>query len=368
MRHVGEDGVLHGGVQRVRVRFLVCARGHAEEAILRVDGIQAAVVANVHPGDIVTHRPHFIALLGIHLGRNQHGQIRLAAGRGERGSDILHIALRVFNAQNKHVLGHPAFLHALVRGNAQRKALFAQQHVAAVTRVDGPNGVFLRELHNVAVLGVNVGLGVLAAHEIVRFIAQLLQRFHTHTRHDVHVQHNVDGIRHFNAHLGERRANGAHAVRNDIHGAALHHAGIHGDELGFHLAGLHPIVDGGGVFLVFGADERAVLHAGHVVLCGVVQHAARQQLFVQRLHLARAERLFAQSLQLFFRAVNPHNFIRGHEVFHFLDPGEDVFVVRQCHIPVTFLTCISLPALPAGARVRDLNSLYLFVKKSTSEM
>ena len=30
----------------------------------------------------------------------------------------------------------------------------------------------------------------------------------------------------------------------------------------------------------FGADECAVLHAGHVVLCGVVQHAARQQLFV----------------------------------------------------------------------------------------
>ena len=53
MRNVGENGALHRGVQGVGVGFLVGAGSHAEEAVLRVDGIQAAVVANVHPGDIV---------------------------------------------------------------------------------------------------------------------------------------------------------------------------------------------------------------------------------------------------------------------------------------------------------------------------
>ena len=93
----------------------------------------------------------------------------------------------ILDAEDQHVLGHPALLHALIAGDAQREALLAQQHVAAVAGVDGPDGVLLGELHDVAVLGVDVGLGVLAADEVVG-VAQLTQRLHAHAGHDVHVQ------------------------------------------------------------------------------------------------------------------------------------------------------------------------------------
>ena len=43
----------------------------------------------------------------------------------------------ILDAQDEHMLGHPALVLAQVGGDAQRKALFAQQHVAAVTGVDG---------------------------------------------------------------------------------------------------------------------------------------------------------------------------------------------------------------------------------------
>ena len=323
-------------MQGVGVGFLVGAGSHAEEAVLRVDGIQTAVVANVHPGDIVAHRPHLVALLGIHFGRDEHGQVGFAAGRGERGGDVVHVALRILDAEDQHVLGHPAFLVALVAGDAQREAFFAQQHVSAVAGVDGPDGVVLGELDDVAVLRVDVRTGMLAAHEIVG-IAQLTQGLHTHAGHDIHVQHNVDGVGHFNADLGERAADGAHAVRNNVHGAARHHIFVQGQQLGLHFVGVHPVDHHAVVRLVGGADERAVLHAGHVVFRGMVQHAAGQLLLVQLRQLARGERLLTQGAQLAFRTVDPDGFVRGHELFHLFDPVQNMLVACQCHNQITFL-------------------------------
>lgn len=82
---------------------------------------------------------------------------------GERGGDVVHVALRILDAEDQHVLGHPAFLVALVAGDAQCEAFFAQQHVSAVAGVDGPDGVVLGELDDVAVLRVDVRTGMLAA-------------------------------------------------------------------------------------------------------------------------------------------------------------------------------------------------------------
>ena len=80
--------------QRVGVGLLVGAGGDAEEAVLRVDGPQAAVLADAHPGDVVAHAPDLIALLAVDLGRDQHGQVGLAAGGREGGGDVLDLALR----------------------------------------------------------------------------------------------------------------------------------------------------------------------------------------------------------------------------------------------------------------------------------
>src|SRR5690606_33478110 len=56
---------------------------HAEEPRLGVDRPQAAVLAGVHPADVVAHRPHLPALLAVGGGRDQHGQVGLAAGARE---------------------------------------------------------------------------------------------------------------------------------------------------------------------------------------------------------------------------------------------------------------------------------------------
>ena len=69
----------------------------------------------------------------------------------------------------------PSFL-ALVGSDAQRKALFAQQHVAAVAGVDGPDGVVLREVDDVAVLLIDVRFGVQAADKVVGLSPRCLKR------------------------------------------------------------------------------------------------------------------------------------------------------------------------------------------------
>ncbi len=327
MGNVGEDGALHGGVQSVGVGLLVGAGGNAEEAVFGVDGVQTAVLTNVHPGDIVANGPHFVALLGVDFGRNQHGQVGLAAGRGEGSGDILGLAVGELNAQDQHMLGHPAFLHALVGSDTQSEALLAQQHVAAVTGVDGPNGVLLGELHDVTAFLADVSLGMLAADEIVGLVAQLTQSAQTHAGHDVHVQDNVDGVGNLNANLGEGAAHRTHAVGDDVHGTALHAVGVHGDQLGLHLFGIHPVVDAAGILFVLGADEGTALHAGHVVLGSVMQHTAGQFFLVQLGHLAGGESLLTQSTQLSFGAVDPDHLIGSHQLLHLLDPVQNVFVI-----------------------------------------
>ena len=109
-RH-GQHGIgigVHGG-----------ARRDAEKAVFRVNGIKAAVGAEFHPGDIVADAIHFPA---GNRG-NEHGQVGLAAGAGKSGGDIFLPALRVLDAQDKHVLGQPAFVARHDRSNAQARSI-----------------------------------------------------------------------------------------------------------------------------------------------------------------------------------------------------------------------------------------------------
>ncbi len=143
---VREDRALLRGDQRVRVRLHVRARRNAEEAVLRVDRIQSAVLAGTHPRDVVADGPDLVALGSVAFRRDHHGQVRLAAGRRERRADVLDFALRVLDAEDQHVLSHPALVLRLVGSDAQREALLTEQNVAAVSGVDGDDRVVLREL------------------------------------------------------------------------------------------------------------------------------------------------------------------------------------------------------------------------------
>ena len=55
--------------------------------------------------------------------RNQHGEVRLAAGARERRRDVGLLALRIFDAEDEHVLGHPAFVARHVGRDAQARSI-----------------------------------------------------------------------------------------------------------------------------------------------------------------------------------------------------------------------------------------------------
>ena len=326
--NVRENGAFLGGFQRVRVGLFVGAGRYAEEAVFGVDGVQTAVFTFADPGNVVADAPYFVALLGVNFRRDQHGQVGLAAGRRERRADVFDFALRVLQAKDQHVFSLPALVFAKVGGNAQCKALFAQQHVAAVSGVYRDDGVVFRELADPSVFRVYVALGVHAAYPVVR-IAQRIQHVFADTGHDIHVQHNVNGVGDLNTDLGERRADRAHRIGDDVHRSALVRTG---SDVVKHFIGflrIHPVVGGAGVLFFSGADERAVLHTGHVVFSRSVQIAVGQQILVELDHFAGLAGLGLQCVDLFFRAVDPND-LGGLEQFDlFVEPAEHRFVFGQ---------------------------------------
>ena len=149
-RGVGEDAVAVEREDGVGVGVGVGARRDAEEAGLGVDGVEAAVGAELHPADVVADRLDLPALDG----GDEHGQVRLAAGGREGAGDVAGLALGGGELQDEHVLGHPAVVAGHDRGDAQREALLAEQRVAAVARAEGDDLAGLGEVDDVLVVRV----------------------------------------------------------------------------------------------------------------------------------------------------------------------------------------------------------------------
>ncbi len=58
------------------------------------------------------------------------------------------------------MLGHPALFAGHDAGDAQRKALLAEQRVAPVAGTDAPDQFFLWEVRNVTARGIEIPEGV----------------------------------------------------------------------------------------------------------------------------------------------------------------------------------------------------------------
>ena len=274
--------------------MLVGTRCNAEETVLRIDGIQSAVLARLHPCDIVADSEYLVAVLLVALRRDQHSQIGLTAGRRESSSDILGFAVRLLNAQDQHVLSHPALVLALEGSNMQ------------------------------------------TTNEIVGGFAQILESLYAHTSHDVHVQNNINRVSQLNANLSQRRTDRAHGVRDHVHGSALHYAVIQRDELCLHLFRIHPVVGRASAFLGLGADESTIFYTCNVVRESTVVQTARQLLRIQLVHLVmvafrQRSYFFCQGIQLFLRAVDPYDLFRLCQSDHFVNPLQYIFIVCQCH-------------------------------------
>src|SRR5262249_37114467 len=131
-RDVGEDAVARKGSHRVWIGLFGSAGSHSEETSLGIDGAEITVLIGTNPRDVVAHSPNFPAFESF--GRYKHREVGFAASTRKSRGDISFFSLGIFNAEDEHVLGHPAFVARDVGSDTQREALFAKQRVATVAR------------------------------------------------------------------------------------------------------------------------------------------------------------------------------------------------------------------------------------------
>ena len=325
---IREDGALTGRRERVGVGLLVGAGSDAEEAVLGVDRPKSAVFADADPCDVVADALYFIARVAEMLGRDEHREVGLAARGGERRRDVLLFAVRPLDAEDEHVLRHPAFLSSEVGRNSQREALLAEQNVSAVTGVDRPDRVILREVHDPSVLLVDVALCVETLDEIA-VLAERVQALLAHARHDDHIQNDIDGIGDLDADLGECGTDHAHRIGDNVHRSSLHLAARNVLAHLVTLFGALPDVRGTRVLFLGQADDRSRLYARNVVDRRSVQIAIGKEFLIEFDHLARGDRLCAKRLDLLLRAVDPDDLVRRRESRALLDKLQYFLII--CH-------------------------------------
>ena len=216
-RDIGEDDVFLEGGQGVVVGLFGGARGDAEEAGFRVDRVEAGdavgIDARLDPGDVVADGGDLPAVEG--LWRDQHGEVGLAAGRREGGSDVGLFTFRRFDAEDEHVFGQPTLVAGHGRGDAQREALLAEQCVAAVAGTIGPDFAGFRVVNDVldgrVARPLDVGLagfergadGVHARHELAIGAENVMDGL-AHAGHGAHVDDNIRRIGNLDTDMGDR--------------------------------------------------------------------------------------------------------------------------------------------------------------------
>jgi hypothetical protein len=276
-RHVGENHVLVQAAHAVGVGVHVGAGGHAKVTGFGVDGVHLAVGMGFDPGDVVTDGGDFPAGK-TGFGRHQHGEIGLAAGAGECSGHVVLFALGIGHAQDEHVLGQPALVAAHVGCNTQRKALLAQQRVAAVTGAVRPDFAGLGVMHDVLGLVARPlgrpgqrpeGRPRCARRAQIAVGAEHVVHSLAHAGHDLLVDGHVGAVRSVQCRCGQCAAQRAHGERHHVHGAASHAAvkqGLFaifaGLQHGAHVGRGHPVVGGAGVFFLARNRYRCGLPRG----------------------------------------------------------------------------------------------------------
>ncbi len=235
-RDVGEDGVFGEGRHGVGIGFGAGAGSYAEEAGLGIDGAELAGGVGLDPGDVVAYGPDLPAVEAF--GRDEHGEVGLAAGGGEGCGDVglFGLALfvgRGFDSDDEHVLGHPAFVAGDVGGDAEGEAFFAEERVAAVAAAVGPDLAGLGEVDDVLLVVAGPGDvflsgcegradGVHAGDYALLVLIDLGEDGGSDAGHDAHVDDGVGGVGELHADLRHGRADGAHGEGQHVHGASTH--------------------------------------------------------------------------------------------------------------------------------------------------
>ncbi len=307
-RDVGEDGVARERGHGVRVGLDRSAGRDAKEAGFGIDGAKAAVFVGLNPRDIVADGPYLPSLETV--GRHQHGEIGLAAGAGECRGDVGLLAFGIFDAEDQHVLGQPAFIARDIRRDAQREAFLAQQRIAAVAGTVGPDFAGFREVNDVLLFVAGPGNirlaglerrahGVHAGDDALGVLIDFAEYRQADARHDAHVDHDVRRIGQLHADLGHGRIDGPHAEGEHVHSPSAHGAVEKALELAAHLERIDPVVGGSGGVPRERADESAVFDARDVVRVRARVIAAGPELFVELGEGAALHHLGADGVALF---------------------------------------------------------------------
>ena len=228
--------------------------------------MQFAILVRPEPCDVIADDGRFPTLILIRLRRNQHREVRLAAGRGKGGGEISFFATGFFHSDDEHVLGHPFVFACNVGSDAQREAFFPEQRIAAVARAVGHDLAGLGEMDDVFVL-IARPCGVLltgrerctnrmqAGNEVAMAVAffgnasgililEALEHLAAHVRHDAHVHDHIGAVADLDADLCQWRVERAHAERDHIHRAALHRAIELFAQRCAHLGWIGPVIGG----------------------------------------------------------------------------------------------------------------------------
>ncbi len=325
-RDVREDRVLLDRFVGVAVRVRVRAGDDAEVAGLGIDRTQLPRGVEMHPRDVVAERPDLPALLA--LGRDQHREIRFAAGGRERACEIVRLALRILDADDQHVLGEPAFGARLVARDSQRVTLLAEQRVAAVARAVAHDRELFGEVHDEAALGIELARRMQAFDEGLVFLDAFERRL-ADPSHQVHVCDDIGAVGDLDAAARVRRVDRTHAIRNHVHRPAAHGAGETLGHLGLRLGGREPVVVRARIDPVVRADERQMLDAGDVLGIGAVQVATGIVLLVELEQRAAVEHLLYELAVFLLGAFAPVNSIGTRELGHLRNPVAQALKARR---------------------------------------
>ena len=183
------------------------------------------------------------------------------------------------------MLCHPAFLASEIGCNTESEALLSEKNVSAVSGVDAPDGVVLREMADITVLFVEICLRVKSLYKS-GIIAESIENIISDAGHYKHIQNYINGVGELDSVFCERRSDYTHGVGNYIHGLSGHRTRVELGKLCIAFLGIHPVVDVSCVLFLSGADEGASLDASHVVYRGTMQVAAGEKLLVKLYHFA----------------------------------------------------------------------------------
>ena len=328
-RDVGIDAVGGERLHGVGVGIVRGAGRHAEEAGLRIDGVKPPILAELHPANVVADG------LGLPAGngRVDHGEIGLAAGAREGRGDEFRFSFRIGELEDQHVLGHPALVARLHRGDAERMAFLAEQCVAAIARAVRPDLARLWKVRDVFGLiarprdiggrrrGKRIAHRVHAAHEILA-VAERLPHLVADAGHDVHVGDGVGGVRDHHADTGDRRADRPHGIGHHIHGAPGHRPVVKLAERFLHRFGVEPVVGRARVVLLLGADVSLVLDSRDVLGVGAHQDRVRPLFGVEPQRRAAIDQRLEHTLVFVLGAVAPHDVLGLEQRFRLFDEGE----------------------------------------------